>query len=218
MHVVLLSDSDRGRDCDRRRLGGDIDRLVAEGAAERGTEREPDPLDERRREGQADGVEVRIGDHREPERVRHSLAVRLAVGGQREHRLEQRLELEGGPHLADEVRLLVTCVPEPVRRPGRHRQPPARARDELLPPDLEADAAAKHLEALLLARMDMGRRDEAVRLDEGLDHHGLAVRLARCLAKDDALAGDGVVNRVSCMNHVVLLPVVRVGSTVEAGA
>jgi hypothetical protein len=43
--------------------------------------------------------------------------------------------------------------------------------------------------------------DEAVRLDEGLDHDRLAARLARRLAEDEALAGDRVLDDVSCMDH-----------------
>ena len=140
---------------------------------------------------------MRVRDHRELQRVRHPLAVRPAVGREREHRLDQRLELQRRPDLAHEVRLLVTRVPELVRRPRRNREPLAGAGHQLPAADTEADAAPEHLEALLLARVHVGRRDEAVRLHERLDHHGLAVRLPARLPKDQALAGDGVVNRVA---------------------
>ena len=81
----------------------------------------------------------------------------------------------------------------------------AGAGDLLLAVDLEADGAAEDLEALLLRRVDVGRRDEAVRLDERLDHDGLAAGVARGLAEDDALAGDRVVDAVACADHVWLL-------------
>ena len=48
----------------------------------------------------------------------------------------------------------------------------------LLPADAEADGAAENLETLLLARMDVGGGDEAVRLHVGLDDDGLAAGLA----------------------------------------
>ena len=162
---------------------------------------------------------MRVRDHGEPQRVRHALPVRLAVGGEGEHRLEQRLELEGRAHLADEVGLFLAGVPELVRRAGRDGQPLAGAGDELLPADPEADAAAEDLEALLLARVHVRGGDEAVRLHEGLDHDGLAVRLAARLPEDDALAGDGVLDGVSCADHLVLLPIVPgVGSTIDRAA
>jgi hypothetical protein len=117
---------------------------------------------------------VRVCDHGEAQQVRHALAVRLAVGGQGEHRLEQRLELQCGADLADELCDVVTGVPEPVRCAGRDGQTVSRSRDELLAPDAEADAAADDLEALLLRRVDVCGGDEAVRLHVGLDHHCFA--------------------------------------------
>ncbi|MFL5973097.1 MAG: hypothetical protein ACJ750_11995 [Gaiellaceae bacterium] len=51
----------------------------------------------------------------------------------------------------------------------------------------------------------MGGRDEAVRLDEGLEQDRLAVRLAGGLPEDEPLAGDRVLDEVACLNHVVLL-------------
>src|SRR4029079_9160525 len=76
------------------------------------------------------------------------------------------------------------------------------AGDRLLAADLEADAAAKDLEALLLRGVDVRGRDEPVRLDVGLDHDGLAAGLVRRLAEDDPLAGHGVLDAVSCTDHV----------------
>jgi len=77
----------------------------------------------------------------------------------------------------------------------------AGACDGLLAADLEADLAAEHLEALFLAGVDVGRGDEAVGLHVGLDHDRLAAGLARGLAEDDPLAGDRVLDDVSCTNH-----------------
>jgi hypothetical protein len=53
--------------------------------------------------------------------------------------------------------------------------------------------------------MNVGGGDEAVRLDEGLEHDRFAVRLARGLVEDEPLAGDRVLDDVSCLDHVVLL-------------
>src|ERR1700745_316724 len=94
---------------------------------------------------------MRVCHPREPQGVRHALAIRLAVGGEREHRLEQGLELQRGAHLADEVGFLLSRVPHLVRRARGNREPLPGAGDELLAADLEADAATKDLEALLLA-------------------------------------------------------------------
>src|SRR3954454_11948010 len=93
------------------------------------------------------------------------------------------------------------------------------AGDELLPPDPEADAAAEDLEPLLLARVHVRGGNEAVRLHEGLDHDGLAVRLAARLPEDDALAGDGILDGVSCADHLGLLRFVPgVGNTIDRAA
>jgi len=145
---------------------------------------------------------VRPRDHGQAQRVRHALLVRLAVGRKREHRLEQRLELERGPNLAHEVRDAVARVPEPVRGAGRHGDALAGAGNALLAADLEADRAREHLEALLLPRVDVCRRDEPIRLHVGLDHDGVPAGLLRRLSKDDALAGDGVLDALSCTDHL----------------
>ena len=73
------------------------------------------------------------------------------------------------------------------------------------PPDLEADLAVEHLEALGLMRMNVRRRDAAVGAHDRLDEHGLAVRLLRGLVEDENLAGDGVLEAVSLANHVAVL-------------
>ena len=166
----------------------------------------PNRCSEGRRERQPHGVEVSLRDHGEPKRVRHALAIGLAVGGEPVHRLDQRLELQRRTDLADEVRGLVACVPEPVRRLRRHRQPGAGACDELLAADLEADGAAEDLEPLLLQRVHVRGRDEASRLHVRLDHDRLAARLPGGLAEHEALAGDRVLDAVACADHVWLLP------------
>jgi hypothetical protein len=89
------------------------------------------------------------------------------------------------------VRLVVARVPELVWSAGWNADPLAGAGDELLAADLEADRSAEDLEALLLARVDVRGRDEAARLDEGLEDDCLPARLARRLAEDEALAVTG---------------------------
>src|SRR5688572_13934230 len=49
----------------------------------------------------------------------------------------------------------------------------------------------------------MGRRDEAAGLHERLEHDRLAVRLARRLAEHEPLAGDRVLDDVSCVDHLL---------------
>src|SRR5207245_1070487 len=80
-------------------------------------------------------------DRGEPERARQPLAVRLAVDGEREHRLEQRLELQRGPHLADEANLVLAGVPEAVRHPRLDRRDLAGAERQLLSADLQPERA-----------------------------------------------------------------------------
>jgi hypothetical protein len=53
--------------------------------------------------------------------------------------------------------------------------------------------------------MDVSGCDEAGRFDEALEEDVLAVRLRRRLLEDETLAGDGVLDRVACVNHVKLL-------------
>src|SRR5918992_1755231 len=123
-------------------------RPVAEQLAEWRSDRERGPLQDCGREGQADGVEVRLCDHREPKGVRETLAVRLALGGQGEHRLDQRLELECGPSLGEEASCDLARVPETVRGGRRNRDDRAGLCDELGAVDLQAEAPLEDLEAL----------------------------------------------------------------------
>ena len=66
--------------------------------------------------------------------------------------------------------------------------------------------------------MDVRRGDEAVRLDEGLDDDGLAARLARGLAEDEPLAGDGILDGVSYADHVLSFGRGLVESTIGRAA
>src|SRR5713101_711282 len=147
-------------------------------------------------------VEVGAGDHRQPQRIRHALSIRLAVSGEREHRLEQRLELKGGSHLADEPHFVLAGVPETMWRSWFDDGDLAPAERALVLADFEAERALDHGEALALRGMKMGRGDEAVRLNHALDHDGLAVRVARRRVKRDALPRDGVVDRVARADHL----------------
>ena len=102
--------------------------------AERGARRERRALDPGGHLRQPHRVEVCARDHGQPERIGHALAVRLAVCGEREHRLDQRLELERGAHLAEEARVGVAGVPEAMRRARLDRHDLAGPGDDLLAP------------------------------------------------------------------------------------
>ena len=56
----------------------------------------------------------------------------LSAAKSEEHRLDQLLEAERGPHLADEVGGVLAGVAEAMRRPGRDHDAIAGAGDELL--------------------------------------------------------------------------------------
>ena len=99
-----------GRPCrPRPRLVG---RPVADQPAHGRSEHEPDALDPRGREREPHGVEVGACDHREAQGARHAPLVGLAVLSEREHRLDQLLELERRADLARESGL-------PLRRRSR---------------------------------------------------------------------------------------------------
>ena len=96
-------------------------------------------------------------------------AVRLPVGGEREHRLEQRLELErGAVPRRRSARRLVACVTKRVRSPSRnqHTESPACASNNVERPSLQLEGAAQDFEAFVLARMHMAGGHEAMRLHE----------------------------------------------------
>src|SRR5437763_4749786 len=188
--------------CDRTAGLGDVDRLEAEEASDRSAEDEPRLLQPGRRERQPHGVEMRVRDHGEAQQVGHALPVRLAVGGEREHRLEQRLELQRRADLADEPDRLIARVPETVRGAGLERYELARAEGLLLPAGLQPELPGLDREALALGRVHVRGCDAAVGLDDGLDHDRLAVGVGRGGEERDALAGDRVVDGVACADHL----------------
>jgi hypothetical protein len=194
---------------DRDRRFRDVRRAVPEASSKRSAERETGFLQPRRRVRQPHRLEVRLRDHGEPEQVRHALPIRLAVCGQREHRLQQRLELERRPHFADEAHLAVARVPEAMRSSGLDDEHLVALERQLVSADLEPQRPVDHGEALGLRRMDVGGRDEAPGLDDDLDHDRLAVRVGGGGEKRDALARDGVVDAVACADHLCLLRVFR---------
>src|SRR5205814_5521464 len=116
--------------------------------------------------------------------------------------LEQGLELERRPNLADEAHLVLAGVPEAMRRPRFDNGDLATVERELFLAALEAECSLDHGEAFALGGMDMRGCDEAVRPNRALDHNGLAVRVGRRGIERDALPGDGVVDRVSRANHL----------------
>jgi hypothetical protein len=161
-----------GRDLRNRFVATPRARLpVAERPTKRSAYRESYALQGRWWAGKADGIEVRPRDDCELERVRQSFPVRLAVGREREHRPDQRFELECGAHLAEEAGLIIACVPETVWGAGHDHGHIARARQKLLVADLQAEQACDDFEAFALVRMNVRGRDEAVRADDCLDEH-----------------------------------------------
>jgi hypothetical protein len=144
---------------------------------------------------------VGLRDHGETERVRHPVAVRLAISGEVEHRLDQRLERERGPHLADEAGLDVAAVPEAVRGARLDDDHVARTRHEPLAPDLHADRALDDLEALRLVRVHVRRGDDAARAHRALDEHVLAVGRRGRLDEGEPLARDLVLEGLADGDH-----------------
>jgi hypothetical protein len=142
-----------------------------------------------------------VGDHRQLERARQPLLVGLALRRKREHRLDQGLEPESRPDLADEPGLTWTRVPELVRGAGGDEGDVAEPRLEGLPAEAESNGAVEHLEALCLRRVDVSGRDEAVRLHDRLHADELAPGLLRGLVENQHLTGDGVLEPVSWVDH-----------------
>ena len=77
--------------------------------------------------------------------------------------------------------------------------------DDRLAVRLEGELSLDDLEDLRLVRVRVGRCDEAVRLDENVDHDALSVGIGGGLDEADALAGDAVVDHVSGADHGSLL-------------
>ena len=107
-------------------IGSLIERRPADSfrVAERSSERRPDgkcgSLQRHGREREPNGVEVLPGDHGEAHRARQAALAGLALGGEGEHRLDQRLEPERRPDLQEEACRLVCGIPEPVGRARWH--------------------------------------------------------------------------------------------------
>ncbi len=154
-----------------------------------------------RDDGQADIGEVMVRDQSEGERGRHALAVRLAVGCEREHRLDPRLELQCGAHLAQEAHDLVGAVREAVRRAGLDHDRLAGAELDRLAALLDAQGAGDDGEAFALVWVHMGGGDERVGLENRLEASELAVRVGGRPVEDERVAREGVDDRVSCANH-----------------
>ena len=179
-----------------------VDGPVAERLAERRAEREREPLEHGRRERQPHGVEVRLRDHREPQRVRHALAVRLAVG-----REPNIVSISDSNCSAGRISQTKCATSSPAFQnlcgvPGGDGERWPGPATSFRRPTLKPTLPRRHLEALLLGRVDVGRGDEAVRLTYVSIDDGLAAGLARGLAEHEPLAGDGVHDAVSCMDHV----------------
>ena len=137
---------------------------------------------------------MRVGDDGEADRVRHAPRVRLAVGGEGEHRLEEPLELERRADLAAEAGPCVAGVAEAVHGARLDGDDLSGAGDDLRAPVPELERALEHLEALALVRVDVRGGDGAVGDDADLDLDELAVGLGGGLQKADLLAGDGVLD------------------------
>jgi hypothetical protein len=152
-------------------------------------------------------------DHGEPERIRQAAAVRPAVGGEREHRLDECLEAERGADLGDEAQLAVGRVAEPVQRAGLDHHDVAGPGDDLLAADRELGLAGDDLEPLRLEGVDVRGCDEAVGLDGHVDQDALACRIGGGLQERHALAGDRVDQCVSCANHCPYLTFRRIDLT-----
>jgi len=144
--------------------------------------------------------------------------VRLAVGREPVHRLDQLLEAERGPHLADEANVGVALVLELVGLAGLDGVRLAGAELDLLPADGHRQRAGDDLEPLALVRVDVLRGDEAVRADGRLDQAVLAVGLAGGLEEGQPLAGDRVDDGVSWIDHcgsLARVPFAGVGAAVR---
>ena len=125
----------------------------------------------------------------------------LAFRGEREHRLDQRLELECRVDLAEEACLLGACVPELMRCSGRDDELVAFVCTNGLAADAEVERSVDDVEALGLGGMDVGGCDDAVRLDDRLDADDLATGLGCGLVEDQHFACYRVLEPFSWTDH-----------------
>ena len=161
---------------------------------------------------------VVVGDCRQTKWVWEASVVGLAVAGEREHRLQQPLEPQGGPDLAQKPGPALAGVPERVCGARLHDDGLACRGDQ--PPATEAEPhrAVDDPERLGLVRMDVHAGDRATRFQHDLGDHDLAVGIRRRLLKRHRLPGDGVCDRVSRSNHSPLPPVVFLVGSGDAHA
>jgi hypothetical protein len=152
-------------------------------------------------EGQPHEVEVPAHDDGESEGVRQAAAVGLAVGGEREHRLDECFEAERGADLRDEAELAIGCVAEPVEHPRLDDDDVAGSGRDRLSADGELGLAGDDLESLRLVRVHVGGRDEAAWFDGDFDQNVVAARVGCGFEEGDVLAGDRVYECVSLANH-----------------
>jgi hypothetical protein len=71
--------------------------------------------------------------------------------------------------------------------------------------DFRAERAGDDVERLPLARVDMGGRDAAAGIGVELDHDAVAASLRSRLQERHALAGDGIDQGLSFLDHLSLL-------------
>lgn len=155
---------------------------------------ESDSLHPCRRKGRPNRVEVRIRNHRSPEQPRLCAPARLAPNREREHRLKQRIEPQCRPQLADDVRDILTSVPESVPGPRRNGDAPARPDRPALTAHPYADRPMENINPFLLPRMDVRREAAAVRRHEHLKDDGPTVGVIRRAAEDDTHTRDRVLD------------------------
>jgi hypothetical protein len=96
---------------------------------------------------------------------------------------------------------LVAAVRELVSHPGRDGHHLAGLGDHGLATHLELHRAAQHLEALHLGRVHVLTRHVAVRGELEIELEQLAAGVSRGPPEGDALAGDRVLEDLSCVCH-----------------
>ena len=84
---------------------------------------------------------------------------------------------------------------------GGHRDRVAGQRHDRAQPDAELHRAFEHVEALLLLRVHVRAGNAAVGGELELELEQLAVGVGGGAQEFDALAGDGVLDDLSCMGH-----------------
>ena len=131
--------------------GRDIRRPVAEHPADGRTEREAHPLHPRRREREADIVEMVPRDDRKSQRIRHPLRFVLPSVAS-----PNIVSISCSNWSAGRTSQTRCASPSPafqnLRAVPANGHAPARIRDDLLPTEAEADGPVEDQEPLLLVR------------------------------------------------------------------